>query len=152
MPVTEEFQENGVTVQYFERARFEWHPGAWPAHFDVLLGLLGDEVTAGRTDAPFQATTANTSSDCTYFAQTGHNLCGTFKQYWEQFGDLPSYGFPISEAFQEKNPDTGEVYTVQYFERARFELQPGAWPAHLNVLLGRLGSQVLAMKYGAELY
>ena len=152
MPVTEEFQENGVTVQYFERARFEWHPGAWPAHFDVLLGLLGDEVTAGRTDAPFQATTANTSSDCTYFAQTGHNLCGTFKQYWDQFGGLAVYGYPISEAFQEKNPDTGEVYTVQYFERARFELQPGAWPAHLNVLLGRLGSQVLAMKYGAELY
>ena len=152
MPVTEEFQENGVTVQYFERARFEWHPGAWPAHYDVLLGLLGDEVTAGRTDAPFQATTASSSSDCTYFAQTGHNLCGTFKQYWEQFGDLASYGFPISEAFQEKNPDTGQVYTVQYFERARFELQPGAWPAHLNVLLGRLGAQVLAMKYGAELY
>ncbi len=152
MPVTEEFQENGVTVQYFERARFEWHPGAWPARYDVLLGLLGDEVTAGRTDAPFQATTASSSSDCTYFAQTGHNLCGTFKQYWEQFGGLANYGFPISEAFQEKNPDTGQVYTVQYFERARFELQPGAWPAHLNVLLGRLGSQVLAMKYGAELY
>ncbi len=152
MPVTEEFQENGVTVQYFERARFEWHPGAWPAHYDVLLGLLGDEVTAGRTDTPFQATTANSSSDCTYFAQTSHNLCGTFKQYWDQFGGLAVYGYPISEAFQEKNPDTGQVYTVQYFERARMELQPGAWPAHLNVLLGRLGSQVLAMKYGAELY
>ncbi len=153
MPLTEEFQENGVTVQYFERARFEWHPGAWPAHFDVLLGLLGDEVTSGRgTETPFQTTTANSASGCTYFAVTGHNLCGTFNQYWNQFGGLAVYGYPISEPFQEQNPDTGQTYTVQYFERARFELQPGAWPAHLNVLLGRLGAQVLHMHYGVSYY
>jgi hypothetical protein len=35
------------------------------------------------------------------------------------------YGFPISEEFQEVNPDTGLVYTVQYFERQRFEWHPG---------------------------
>ena len=29
-PLTEEFQQNGLTVQYFERARFEWHPGTKP--------------------------------------------------------------------------------------------------------------------------
>ncbi len=153
MPITEEFQENGVTVQYFERARFEWHPGAWPSHFDVLLGLLGDEVTQGRgNETPFQATTASNGAGCTYFAQTGHNLCGTFNQYWNQFGGLAVYGYPISEAFQEKNPDTGQTYLVQYFERARFELQPGVWPAHLNVLLGRLGVEVLSMKYGTSMH
>jgi hypothetical protein len=43
-PLTEEFQEDGLTVQYFERARFEWHPGSWPERYDVLLGRLGAEA------------------------------------------------------------------------------------------------------------
>lgn len=148
-PLTEEFQENGLTVQYFERERFEWHPGAWPQRFDVELGLLGDTVTAGRGNEPaFLPTSANTASGCTYFAATGHNLCGGFHQYWDKFGGLAVYGMPISEEFQEKNPDTGQVYTVQYFERARFEWHPGAWPQRFDVELGRLGAQVLQMKYG----
>jgi len=145
-PLTEEFVENGVTVQYFERARFEWHPGTDPSHFDVLLGLVGDEVTAGRaTQAPFVPTAAK--AGCTYFAATGHNLCAGFAAYWNQFGGLATFGMPISEEFQETNPDTGQVYTVQYFERARFEWHPGAWPARFDVELGRLGAQVLAMRY-----
>jgi len=31
-------------VQYFERQRFEWHPGKWPERFDVLLGRLGAQL------------------------------------------------------------------------------------------------------------
>lgn len=153
MPLTEEFQENGVTTQYFERQRFEWHPGAWPARYDVLLGLLGDEVTAGRgTEAPFLATTAKSSANCTYYGATGHNLCAGFRAYWNMYGGLAVYGFPISEEFQEKNPDTGVVYTVQYFERARFEWHPGEWPARFDVMLGRLGAQVLQARYGVNYY
>ncbi len=41
-PISEETSENGRTVQYFERARFEY----WPEHqgtpYEVQLGLLGD--------------------------------------------------------------------------------------------------------------
>ena len=33
-----------VLTQWFERARFEWHPDQ-PAEFRVLLGLLGNEVS-----------------------------------------------------------------------------------------------------------
>lgn len=43
-PVSDEFADNGVTVQYFERARFEWHPGSDPARWDVQLGRLGAEA------------------------------------------------------------------------------------------------------------
>ena len=32
-----------VSLDEFERARFEWHPGAWSARCDVLLGRLGAE-------------------------------------------------------------------------------------------------------------
>ena len=42
-PLTPELQENGMTVQYFERSRYEWHPGAWPERWDVLRGRLGAE-------------------------------------------------------------------------------------------------------------
>lgn len=45
-PISQEFTEDGRTVQYFERARFEW----WPEHagtvYEVQLGHLG--VAAGR--------------------------------------------------------------------------------------------------------
>ena len=149
-PITEPFQENGITVQYFERARFEAHPGTDDAKFNVLLGLVGDEVTAGRSaEAPFQPTTAK-SGDCTYYAATGHNLCAGFQAYWQKYGGLAVYGYPISEEFQEVNPDTGKTYTVQYFERARFEWHPGEWPERFDVELGRLGAQVFSMKYGVQ--
>ena len=46
-PITEEMTENGLTVQYFERARFEYHPDNQPP-YDVLLGLLGREALDQR--------------------------------------------------------------------------------------------------------
>ena len=51
-PLTEEFTAvdaatgRTTTVQYFQRARFEWHPGSAPRRFDVQLGLLGSEQLA----------------------------------------------------------------------------------------------------------
>lgn len=138
-PLTEEFQENGLTVQYFERARFEWHPGAVPERHDVLLGLLGNELTASRqTEPPFQPATAGTN--CTYVPETHHNLCAGFRAYWNQFGGLPNFGYPISEEFVENG------ITMQYFERARFEWHPGTWPQRYDVLLGRVGAEVLATR------
>ncbi|HVB63464.1 MAG TPA: hypothetical protein VNE17_01960 [Nitrolancea sp.] len=138
-PTTEEFQEQGVTVQYFERVRFEWHPGAAPERFDVWLGLVGDEVTADRRaagEAPFLNTTPRDQPDCNYFLSTDHNLCGGFRSYWEDFGGLAQLGYPISEEFVENG------MTVQYFERARLEWHPGVAPARYDVVLGRLGADV----------
>jgi hypothetical protein len=42
-PISDEFVINGRTVQYFERARFEWHPEN-SAPWNILLGRLGAEV------------------------------------------------------------------------------------------------------------
>lgn len=41
-PLTNEIQENGLTVQYFERARFEWHGD------HVELGRIGAELLDSR--------------------------------------------------------------------------------------------------------
>ena len=148
-PITGEFTRNGITMQYFERARFEWHPGAWPARYDVLLGLLGNELTATRRvagEAPFRRISAESDTNCTYFPETGHRLSFGFRSYWSRNGGLAIYGFPISEEFQERNPDTGKTYTVQYFERARFEYHPEYRGTPYEVLLGRLGAQRLAQE------
>src|SRR3954447_1378119 len=57
-PLTEEFWATppgslgpNYTTQYFERARFEWHPENKPP-YDVLLGLLGTEVRTAVVTAP----------------------------------------------------------------------------------------------------
>jgi hypothetical protein len=42
-PISEEFFEGGSVVQYFERARFEWHPENEGTPYVVLLGQLGRE-------------------------------------------------------------------------------------------------------------
>jgi hypothetical protein len=159
-PLTEEFVWNGTTVQFLERARFEWHPGSWPSHYDVELGLVGNEVAAGRmSEMPFRGTSAmhggtswdgkmapaDVDAEAIFFPQTMHNLSGGFRAYWQKFGDLSVFGFPISEEFKEKNPDNGKTYTVQYFERARFEWHPGEWPERWDIELGRLGAEALKM-------
>ncbi|MBI2861607.1 MAG: VanW family protein [Chloroflexi bacterium] len=50
-PITEERKEGGYTVQYFQRARMEWHPEN-PSPYQVLLGLLGDAYIAAGRVAP----------------------------------------------------------------------------------------------------
>lgn len=74
-----------------------------------------------------------------YFVETGHSLAYGFKNFWETSGGLPVFGYPITEEFSEVNPDTGRTYTVQYFERQRFEYHPENRGTPYEVQLGRLG-------------
>jgi hypothetical protein len=43
-PLTDEVREDGQVAQYFERVVFEWHPGAWPERWDVLVRRLGADA------------------------------------------------------------------------------------------------------------
>ena len=76
-----------------------------------------------------------------YFPETGHSLRGAFLSYWEAQGGLPIFGFPTSEELSEAGGD-GQAYTVQYFERHRFEFHPENAPPY-NVQLARIGDDVL---------
>ncbi len=148
-PITEEYVDNGMTVQYFERARFEWHPGEWPERWDVMLGLLGNTYASNlglMGTAPFThhdntsgcATYSGTgSTGCVYFAATGHSVSGKFLDYWNMHGGLAIFGYPISDQYTENG------HTVQYFERQRFELHPEFAGTPYEVLLGRLGAKIL---------
>lgn len=147
-PITEEFIEpdpfgrKPYTVQYFERARFEYHPENRPP-YDVLLGLLGRTITQGRENEPTFRATAGQGP--LYFRETGHNMAAQFAEYWRTHGGLPVYGYPISEPFNEVSPTDGKTYLVQYFERNRFEYHPELSEAY-RVSLGLLGVQVAHSK------
>ncbi len=141
LPRTRAFQERSpydntlYTVQYFERARFELHPENGDPQYQVLLGLLGRDFHS--IDPP-----AAQRAGATYFPATGHNLGGSFRDYWLRHGGLFVSGLPITEEFTEVSPDDGKPYTVQYFERARYEYHPEQVEPY-TVLLGLVGNRVL---------
>ena len=86
---------------------------------------------------PRPATQAQAASR--YFSETGHTLRGAFLAYWTGHGGLAQQGYPLTEEFQETNKLNGKSYTVQYFERAVFELHPENAPPY-DVLLSQLGT------------
>lgn len=72
------------------------------------------------------------------FPETGKTVRGRFLEYWAQNGGLSQQGFPISEEIQEASDTDGKIYTMQYFERAVFELHPDQ-AAPFDVQLSLLG-------------
>jgi photosystem II stability/assembly factor-like uncharacterized protein len=125
------------TVQYFERAVFEYHPEN-QAPYNVLLSQLGtlQYRSKYRGGAPNQ--TPNKTA-ARYFAETGHWVGGKFWDYWQSHGGLAQQGYPISDEFTEVNDLNKKPYTVQYFERAVFELHSENQPPY-DILLSLLGT------------
>jgi hypothetical protein len=141
-PLTDVFWERledgfWYRVQYFERARFEHHPRHAGTPYEVLLGQFGRAIHPADPPAPREP-------GARYFEETGHNLSGGFRTYWETRGGLAQFGFPISEVFSETLED-GNTYRVQYFERARFEYHPENAPPY-DILLGQFGRRILAWR------
>lgn len=138
LPITEELTENGRVVQYFERARFEYHPEARGTANEVQFSHLGRQVTRGRTDPAFEPVErVAETAEVAYFEATGHAVVFAFKNFWERNNGLATFGYPLSEEFRENGR------TVQYFERARFEYYPEFAGADYEVQLGHLGRAVL---------
>lgn len=159
-PLTEEFSETNsdtgkvYTVQYFERERYEYHPEFRGTPYETELGRLGaaDAQQRGLTGTGFFQTAPNSNDpNCTFFVQTGHNVCGTFKSFWQshglEFGDqnvsfresVALFGYPISEQFVQNG------ITIQYFERAVLEYHPEK-PQLYTVLLRLLGADLLTQR------
>jgi hypothetical protein len=136
-PITSEFDQDGMTVQYFERAIFEWHPDN-PAQHRVLLRRMGVDARNERdlqNHSAFQRTEPRSGGNSRYFEETGHNLSNAFRDYWQDRGGLGVFGFPVSEEFERE-----DGLVVQYFERAIFEWHPDN-PSDWRVLQERLGAE-----------
>ncbi|HEX9988004.1 MAG TPA: PQQ-dependent sugar dehydrogenase [Chloroflexia bacterium] len=136
------------TVQYFERAVFEHHPENQPP-YNVLLSQLGTFRYKQKypNGAPNQQPT--TLQGSVLFPETGKRVGGKFLEYWQKNGGLAQQGYPISEEFTEVSDLNGKPYTVQYFERAVFEMHPENQPP-FDVLLSQLGTFQYRQKYGGR--
>lgn len=65
-----------------------------------------------------------------------------FTGYWENNGGLAVFGYPITKAGQERNPDLNVDLLTQWTERNRLEVHPENQPP-FNILLGRMGADRL---------
>lgn len=140
-------------VQVFERNRLEIHPENAGTLYHVLLGRLGatpvDAAVAANSWTP---PAAETQKDGCVLFSTGWNVCGdilkTFLASGLEMSDgkaglsaddsVALFGLPVTP--QVTMDIDGKQYTVQWFERARFELHPEN-EAPYNVLLGLLGKE-----------
>ncbi len=148
-PLTEQGTDGkSYLVQYTERARLEYHPENRGGPYEVLLGRLGAGLVAGRTESAFRPATA--AAGATFIPETRHNLSGAIAAYWQRNGGVPVFGYPLSEAFTERNPGDGKSYRVQYFERARLEYHPEYANTDSEILLGLLGVQSYTARYGGR--
>jgi len=119
-PLTESFDDpthGGLHVQYFQRARLEWHPGNAEPH-KVQLGLLVDEL--GYAFPPVRPEEAPSTNGALhhYFPTTQHVVSYAFLDYFREHGGLDIFGYPRSEFMYEG----GRI--VQYFQRARLAWHP----------------------------
>lgn len=114
----------------------------------ILAGGLGYAAGNAHLLAPEHAVAAD---ECATFAETGKLVCGRFLVYWRDHGGVAQQGLPLSDAFIEIGDTDGQPRTVQYFERAVFELHPENAPPY-DVLLSLLGRERYLTKYrgGAE--
>lgn len=147
----EQIEGKPFQVQWFERNRLELHPEN-QRPYDVLLGRLGADVLAKQSRDPFTFPKGTQQDGCRFFSETQHGVCGDILAAWRASGleidgragkteaeNLALFGLPLSEPQTETLSD-GKEYTVQWFERARFELHPENQPPY-NVLLGLLGNE-----------
>ena len=155
-PTTDQHEEQvegkPFQVQWFERNRLELHPEN-RAPYDVLLGRLGVDRLQQQGRDWFTFPKGKPENGCRFFAETGHELCAAFLDYFRTHGlefdgrrgtseaeSLALFGMPISEEAMETNASGDRVLT-QWFERARFEAHPENGPPY-NVLLGLLGNEI----------
>lgn len=149
-PISNERQEVSAhdhktyTVQYFERAVFERHPENQPP-YNVLLSLLGTEAYQRRYQVGGTPMQTLSTSNPRFFPETGKTIGSEFRAYWEQHGGIAQQGYPISDEFLERSLLNGNLYTVQYFERAVLERHPENGPPY-DVLPGLLGSELYALQ------
>jgi D-alanyl-D-alanine carboxypeptidase len=126
-PRTDELQEDGRTVQYFQRAALEVRPGADGGDGgagEVGLSPLGTRAAQARgvlsrPEAAAVPAPGPGEEAVAYVQESGHRLIGGFKDFYQRAGGSPVLGFPLTEELQE------DGFTVQYFERAVLEYVPG---------------------------
>jgi hypothetical protein len=158
LPLTAPYEQvvDGIPrlMQVFQRHRLDYYPEHAPP-YDVQPGRLGVAVLEQQGRSWWKFPTAepigpgDADTNCQYFAETRHRVCGPFLQAWRSNGialdgnpriseaeSIALFGLPLSEPQTQTLPD-GQAYTVQWFERARLEHHPAQQPEVIQGLLGK---------------
>jgi hypothetical protein len=132
-PLTEAFDDPRLSreVQYFQRARMEWHPHNTEP-YQIQLGLLIDDLGYRFPPVLPEQIPASNSALHYYFPETEHVVSYEFLNYFHEKGGLDIFGYPRSEFLYE------DGYIVQYFQRARMEWHPET-PSGPQMRLTNLG-------------
>lgn len=132
-PVTPVLEQDGMTVQYFERAVLEIHPDN-PPEWRILLRRLGAEsITPDLNQLPAFDDQPEAETGI-YFPETRQNVRFGFRDHWEKNGGIRIFGYPLSAEFDLNG------LTVQYFERAIFEYHADN-PPEWRILQPLVGAQ-----------
>lgn len=114
----------------------------------LIYAMLILAVAAiGEFTQPFHYAITLAQPGCQTFKETGQTVCGKFLSYWNAHGGLAQQGYPIGPELREVSELNSKEYTVQYFERAVFELHPENQPPN-DVLLSQLGTYQARRRYG----
>ncbi|HUS14500.1 MAG TPA: alpha/beta hydrolase, partial [Chloroflexia bacterium] len=109
----------------------------------LVISTLQAMVDQARSPGPPVAIPGTGSRT---FPETGQTVTGRFLDYWTAHGGLVQQGFPISPPLRAVSELDGKAYTMQYLERAVFELHPENAPPY-DILLSQLGSFQYHQKY-----
>jgi putative inorganic carbon (hco3(-)) transporter len=143
-PLTEAFDTDGVTTQYFERARLEWHPARDGLISQVIAAPLG-RLALLREHGVEVLPAALPGDDvlCIFEDDTQHNVCGEFFLFWVNNGSVTRFGLPITEEIR-----TDDM-VIQYFEYGRLERVTDG-PLAGQIMIGRLGAEELERMLGGN--
>jgi hypothetical protein len=128
-PITDAFIDpiTGLTVQYFQKIRLELQTdpvnGTWVAKSPLGAYLY-------KPGSPVDIST-NTPA-CRFFKESLHSVCYEFLNFYDTYGGITQFGFPISEL-----EISGNRF-VQQFQMGRMEWYPELPPGQ-RVVLANLG-------------
>jgi hypothetical protein len=105
-PISAEVIENGATVQYFQNARLEYH-SQLPPENQIFMTGLGEQIYGRSPCVPAASAELNTLyfNDC-------HSVSQEFRDFFEKYGGVAFFGYPISERYIYSN------WLAQNYERA----------------------------------
>lgn len=139
LPITDQFVSDaagGRRVQYFEFVRFEYRPEN-PPELRVVKSPLGKILYDQDRPGP-RIPLPQGNAGCQYFSETGFQVCYAFLDFFDAYGGIDQFGYPISDLEQH------DSFMVQYFQFARMEWHPER-PTGQQVGLTDVGKRYFAL-------
>jgi hypothetical protein len=100
--------------------------------YKVVAEAVDQEGEKATYEWRFTVAADAASADTIFFKETETYVFAPFAEFWTKNGGLAIFGYPITPDFEQGST------RVQWFERARFELNPQAAPDQ-QVQLGQIG-------------